>query len=76
VEEVPESDLLGDEDGSVEGFKKQRREIERKKNERELRKEEIMRLRRAEREERIREYEEKEAKTMSGLIALAKQRFG
>lgn len=76
VEEVPESDLLGDEDGGIEGFKKQKREMERKKNERELRKEEILRSRKEEREERIKQYKEKEAKTMSGLVALAKQRFG
>lgn len=27
VEEVPESDLLGDDDGGIEGFKKQKREM-------------------------------------------------
>ncbi|MCJ1453247.1 hypothetical protein MMC28_003593 [Mycoblastus sanguinarius] len=76
VEEVPESDLLGDEDGGVEGFKKQKRETERKKNERELRREEIMRARAEEREERFREYKAREEKTMSGLVALARARFG
>ena len=76
VEEVPESDLLGDEDGGIEGYKKQKKEVERKKNERELRKEEILRARTEEREERIKEYKAKEAKTMSGLVALAKARFG
>lgn len=76
VEEVPESDLLGDEDGGIEGFKKQKSVMERKKNERELRKEEILRARGEEREERIREYKAKEEKTMSGLVALAKARFG
>jgi len=76
VEEVPESDLLGGEDGGIEGFKKQKREMDRKKNERELRKEEILRARMEEREERIREYKAKEEKTMSGLVALAKARFG
>jgi len=76
VEEVPESDLLGDENGGIEGFKKQKRAMDRKKNERELRKEEILRARMEEREGRIREYKAKEEKTMSGLVALAKARFG
>ncbi|KAI9864342.1 MAG: hypothetical protein M1813_003262 [Trichoglossum hirsutum] len=43
VEEVGEADLMGD-DG-LEGFKKKRKEMERKKNERELRKEEMLRVR-------------------------------
>lgn len=76
VEEVPESDLLRDEDGGVEGFKKQKREMDRKKNERELRREEVLRARMEEREERIRDYKAKEERTMSGLVALAKARFG
>ena len=76
VEEVPESDLLGDDDGGIEGFKKQKREMERKKNEREVRREEILRARNEEREERMREYRAKEEKTMAGLVALAKARFG
>ena len=45
IEEVPESDLLGNEDGGIEGFKKQRKEMDRKKNEREVRREEILRAR-------------------------------
>ena len=76
VEEVPESDLLGDADGGIEGFKKRKSDMERKKNERELRKEAILKERAEEREERVQAYKEKEAKTMSGLIALAKARFG
>ncbi|KAL9126902.1 MAG: hypothetical protein Q9217_004116 [Psora testacea] len=76
VEEVPESDLLGEEDGGLAGFKKRKMETERKKNERELRKEAILRERAEEREERVRAYREKEARTMSGLVALAKARFG
>ena len=76
VEEVPESDLLGNEDGGIEGFKKQKREMDRKKNEREVRREEILRARMEELEERRREYRAKEEKTMSGLVALAKARFG
>lgn len=76
VEEVPESDLLGGEDGGIEGFKKQKREMDRKKNEREVRREEILRARMEELEERRREYRAKEEKTMSGLVALAKARFG
>ena len=73
VDEVPETDLLGDDDG---GFRKQKREMERKKNEREVRREEVLRARGAEREERMREYRVKEERTMSGLVALARARFG
>ncbi|MCJ1361096.1 hypothetical protein MMC16_000193 [Acarospora aff. strigata] len=77
VEEVREGDLMGDDDGGgIEGFKKQKKEFERKKNERELRKEEMLRVRAAEREERIREYQVKEDRTMDMLRALAEQRFG
>ena len=76
MEEVAESDLLGDEDGGLEGFKKLKKQEERKKNERELRKEEILRARKEERDERVREYQEKEERTMSGLVALARARFG
>ena len=76
VEDVADRDLLGGEDEGIEGFKWRKREMERKKNERELRKEEIMRARAEEREDRVRAYKEKEASTMSGLIALAKARFG
>ncbi|KAL9612654.1 MAG: hypothetical protein Q9167_002781 [Letrouitia subvulpina] len=71
IADVPESDLLGEDDG-IEGFKRQKKEEERKKNEREIRREEILRARREEREERIRAHKAKEEKTMSGLIALAK----
>ena len=76
VEEVPESDLLGDDDGGIDGLKKLKKIEERKKNERELRKEEILRARKEEREERIREYQAKEERTMSGLVALARAKFG
>lgn len=76
VEEVPETDLLGDDDGGIDGFKKQKREMDRKKNDREVRREEILRARQQEREQRVREYKAKEEKTMSGLVALAKARFG
>ncbi|KAK5019260.1 hypothetical protein LTR16_000376 [Cryomyces antarcticus] len=72
--EVGEKDLLGD-DG-LDGYKLQKKEMERKKNERELRKEEMLRTRAAEREERVAEYRAKEDKTMEMLKALAKQRFG
>ena len=76
-EDVAEADLLGDEDGGgIEGFKKQKREMDRKKNEREVRREEILRARMEELQERRREYQAKEEKTMSGLVALAKARFG
>lgn len=76
VEEVPESDLLGADDGGIEGYKKLKRLEEKKKSERELRKEEILRARKEERDERVREYQAKEERTMSGLVALAKARFG
>ena len=76
VAEVPELDLLGDEDGGLEGFKKQRNEMERKKNEREIRREEVMRAREAEREERVKQYREKEETTMKTLVELARARFG
>ena len=74
AEEVGEADLLGD-DG-IDGFKKQKKEAERKKNEREIRKEEILRVRAEEREERLQEVRAKEEKTMEMLKAIAKQRFG
>ena len=79
--DVPEADLLGDgaegdEEGGIAGLQKQKREMERKKNEREIRREEMMRARQAEREQRLREYKAREEKTMSGLIALAKAKFG
>jgi hypothetical protein len=73
--EVPDTELMGGGDG-IEGYKKQKQEFERKKNERELRKEEILRARMAEREERLQEYRAKEEGTMSMLKQLAKQRFG
>jgi len=62
--------------GAVEGYKKQKKEGERKKNERELRKEEMLRARAAERDERLQEYKVKEDKTMAMLKALAKQNYG
>ena len=76
VVDVPDTDLLGDEDGGIEGFKKKKQEMERKKNDREIRREEILRARQEEREERIRAYQAKEEKTMAGLVALAKAKFG
>ena len=72
--EVKESDLMGD-DG-IEGYKKHKKDQERKKNERELRREEQLRVRQAEREERLKSAREKEAKTMEYLKALAKERYG
>ena len=76
VVEIPDSELLGDNDDGVDDYKRRKKEMERKKSEREIRKEEVMRARTAEREERTRAYKEKEEKTMKGLIELAKQRFG
>ncbi|KAL8768613.1 MAG: hypothetical protein Q9209_005172 [Squamulea sp. 1 TL-2023] len=74
--DVPEADLMGDDDAGLAGYKKRKGEEERKRNEREIRRDEILRARRAEREERIQAYKEKEERTMEGLVALAKARFG
>jgi len=76
VVEMPESELLGDDDGGIEGFKKQKQAMERKKNEREIRREEVLRARAEEREERFKQYRAKEEATMKGLVELAKARFG
>ena len=76
VAEVPESDLLGDEGGGIEAFKKQKRDMERKKNEREIRREEVMRAREVERVERVKQYQKKEETTMKALVELARARFG
>lgn len=73
--EVPDTELMGGGDG-IDGYKKQKQEFERKKNDRELRKEEILRARQAERDERMQEYRKKEDGTMAMLKELAKQRFG
>lgn len=76
VEEVGESELYGADDGGIEGLRKQKKEMERRKNRREQRKDEMLQARREEREERIQEYRAREARTMSGLVALAQARFG
>lgn len=72
--EMAEADLMGEE--GLDGFKKKKAEEERKKNDREVRREEILRARREEREERVKAYREKEERTMEGLVALARARFG
>ena len=74
--EVPETDLMGDEEGGLAGYRKRKGEAERKRNEREIRRDEILRARKAEREERVQAYKEREERTMEGLVALAKARFG
>lgn len=74
--DVDESDLLGAAHDGVDGYKRQVKEMERKKNEREIRREEIMRARREEREARARDIQDREDRTMMGLIELARQRFG
>ncbi len=74
--EVPEADLMGDEEGGLAGYKNRKGEEERKRNEREIRRDEILRARKVERQERIQAYKEKEERTMEGLVALAKARFG
>ncbi|KAF2871975.1 hypothetical protein BDV95DRAFT_606545 [Massariosphaeria phaeospora] len=72
--EVGEADLMGDD--SIEGYKKQKKSMERQKNEREIRREEIMMAKAAERDERLAERRAKEAQTMAHLHAIAKERFG
>ena len=72
--DVPEADLMGD-DGLA-SFKKQKKEMERKKNDREVRREEVLRARAVEREERVAAYRAKEERTMRGLVELARGRFG
>lgn len=72
--EVGEADLMGD-DG-IEGYKKAKVNMERKKTERELRREEIMRARDAERDERLSERRAKEDHTMEYFRQIAKDRFG
>ena len=72
--EIGESELMGD-DG-IDQYKKQKKEMERKKTERELRREEIMRAKAAERDERLAERRAKEANTMDYFKQLAKERFG
>ncbi|KAH8808438.1 hypothetical protein F5884DRAFT_370652 [Xylogone sp. PMI_703] len=74
--EVPDSELMGGADDGIEGYKRKKAEMERRKTERELRKEEVLRARMAEREERLKEHREKEEKTMEMLKQLAKERFG
>ena len=76
IMDVPDADLLGDDNGGIDGFRKKKADAERKKNEREIRREEVLRARRLEREDRVRVHQAKEEKTMSGLVALAKARFG
>ena len=75
IPEINETDLMGGDEGVAE-YKKKLKEQERKKSERELRRDEIARARQEEREERARDIQEKEARTMQGLMALAKARFG
>ena len=73
--EVPESDMMGGDEG-VADIKRRKQETERRKTEREIRKEEIMRARKEERDERAREFREREDRTMANLKELARQRFG
>lgn len=72
--EVAESELMGD-DG-IDQYKKQKKDMERQKNEREIRREEIARAREAERNEALAARREKEGKTMEFLRQIAKERFG
>lgn len=74
VAEMGDGELMGD-DG-VDAFKRQKKEMDRKKNEREVRKEEVLRARMAEREVVLQARREKEDKTMEMLKAIARERFG
>lgn len=73
-QEVPESELLGD-DG-FDSYKRKKNEEEKKKTERQIRKEEIWRAKAEERREKLDEMRMKEDKTLEMLKALAKQRYG
>lgn len=75
VAEIPDTELMGAEDG-VSDLKRTKQEFERKKNEREIRREEVLRAKAEEREERLAIYRQKEEGTMDMLKQLAKQRFG
>ncbi|KAK4462705.1 hypothetical protein QBC42DRAFT_175325 [Cladorrhinum samala] len=75
VEDVREEDLMGGGDEAEEYRKLQEKETK-KKNERRSRRDEEDMLRRMKREERLKEYREREERTMEGLRALAKERFG
>jgi hypothetical protein len=76
VAEVGDAELLGGDDTGVEGFKAQKREMERRKNERELRRDDMLRAKEQERLERTREYREKEDRVVAELRELAQRRFG
>ena len=74
--DMPDTELLGGGEESLEAYKKRQQELDRKKSERELRKDEVMRARRAEREERARQFQQREDKTMESLLQLARDRYG
>ncbi|GAW13963.1 hypothetical protein ANO14919_033550 [Xylariales sp. No.14919] len=74
--DLADADLMGDDGGGLEEYKRLKRESERKKTEREVRREEIWRAKKEEREERAREYREREAHTVEMLREIAKSRFG
>lgn len=73
--ELPESDVMGGEEGPGE-LKRLKETEERKRTEREIRREEVMRAKKEERELRMREMKEKEEKTMEMLREIARARFG
>lgn len=75
--EVAESDLMGGDgdEGGLEGYKKHKAALDKKKNERAIRKEEILRARMKEREERMQGHRDKEEKTMAMLRELARERM-
>ena len=76
ADEVGDGDLMGNDEGGIEGLKTKKKEFERKKNDREIRREEFMRANEAEREERLAKVREKESRTVEMLKVLAKQRYG
>ena len=85
VEDVPDEALLGGggldgdgdgDGGGIEGYKRRKKEAERKKSELELRREEDARAKEAEKQERREAYRRREAQVMRDLVEVARARFG
>jgi hypothetical protein len=74
--EVADGELLGEGEDSLQSFRREKQEQERRKTDKQLRRDEIARARRAEREERVREFQQREERTMEGLMKLARERYG
>lgn len=82
VEDVPDDALFGGgaeddgDGGGIEGYKKRKKEAERKKTEMEVRREENARAKEVERQERREAYKRREEEVMRGLVEVARARFG